>query len=82
MNEQQKLIFGIILATIGCKGYKIYINRPIYIENHRVHHYQVGLVLLLWAISKKNLFFLGLGCGLVLDDRRDLFVDLNKLIKN
>lgn len=76
-------LIGFIFAPISIKMYNIITNQsPFTIHNYRFHHYQLGVVVLLWAILKKKPFFIGWGSGLIIDDLIDLLKDLNKFLKN
>ena len=68
---------GVILGAISCKGYRILNLSPQYIHNYRVHHYQVGLGLLLWGIIQNKQFWIAFGSILLIDDIDDLINDLN-----
>jgi len=74
---------GSIFATITCKGYSMLPNpSPQYLLNYRIHHYQIGLGLLLLGIIKNKPFLITFGSVLVLDDKEDLIKDFNKFFRN
>ena len=60
MNKIQDLLLGVILAKLSCEGYKILSNKPIYIDDFRIHHYKAGLAILLLAFLKKDFLFIAL----------------------
>jgi hypothetical protein len=70
---------GFIIAPLVVKLYNILTNEAQFnINSHRIHHYHLGLALVLLAVLKKDDFLLGFGSGLFLDDKKDLVKDLNK----
>jgi hypothetical protein len=76
-------IMGIIFAAINIKVYNILTNQsPFHLNNYRIHHYQIGLMLLILTILKKNPFVIGYGSWLILHDMDDLIKDFKKFFKN
>jgi len=69
--------------TRQVKGYSMLPNpSPQYLLNYRIHHYQIGLGLLLLGIIKNKPFLITFGSVLVLDDKEDLIKDFNKFFRN
>lgn len=83
IKTEKEFLKGIIFVPLSVKVYNLLSNEsPFYINNHRVHHYQLGLVILLLAILAKNPFFIGVGSGLILDDKEDFIKDFNNFFPN
>ena len=68
---------------IVCLGWRMQTNPPqIYINKLRIHHYQLGISLLLLGIITKKPFLSGGGSMLILDHIDDFIQDYNYKILN
>lgn len=90
MNNENALgnIFaGLITAEVGCQ---LFDNKPVYIGGIRIHHYQIGLALMLLSLiaiksKDENARKLGLqtgllGAGIFLHDSDDFVKDVRRLL--
>jgi hypothetical protein len=79
--EHEELRNGWIEGIGCCFCYKVMIDQPISPFNIRLHHYQIGIGILLYAIHKKSSYWIGFGLGLLVDDIKDLIYDVKELVK-
>lgn len=73
---------GIILALICCIIWKLKNKHTkVYIDNYRLHHFQIGIGLLLAGIISKEDFLSGFGSILIIDDLDDFIAAINKIMQ-
>ena len=79
LTPQQEFLKGMFLAPITIQLYNLLTNQSsFYINNSRIHHYQLGLGMLLWGIIQNKPFWISFGSILIIDDIDDMIKDLNK----
>lgn len=79
--NKKDILLGFIHAKGGCLLYKMLIDKIFFLSDTRIHHYHLGLGIILYGIAEDSSYWIGFGLGLFFDDIKDFIDDSDRMIK-